>query len=149
MPFVNFRTKFRFFSFDFRHNFDVRTFPRWLSERGTKFFWWAIQKIFFFHNLHFGPIRWVPRRFLKISIIYCTEYIFYCKRAILFLSSSKILTPHPPLRPASVSSPRNKGGTHSPGGEGDERSIFWKTREIGLPFYSKICTLWFIVKICI
>jgi hypothetical protein len=31
-----------------------------------------------------------------------TVYIFYCKRAILFLSSSKILTPHPPLRPASV-----------------------------------------------
>ncbi len=26
----------------------------------------------------------------------------HCKRAILFLSSSKILTPHPPLRPASV-----------------------------------------------
>jgi hypothetical protein len=24
-----------------------------------------------------------------------TEYIFYCKRAILFLSSSKILTPPP------------------------------------------------------
>ncbi len=39
-----------------------------------------------------------------------TEYIFYCKRAILFLSSSKILTPDPPLRPASLSSPRNKGG---------------------------------------
>jgi hypothetical protein len=34
-----------------------------------------------------------------------TEYIFYCKRAILFLSSSKILTPHPPLRPASVYPP--------------------------------------------
>jgi hypothetical protein len=31
-----------------------------------------------------------------------TEYIFYCKRAILFLLSSKILTPHPPLRPASL-----------------------------------------------
>jgi hypothetical protein len=30
------------------------------------------------------------------------RYIFYCKRAILFLSSSKILTPHPPLRPSSV-----------------------------------------------
>ncbi len=29
----------------------------------------------------------------------------HCKRAILFLSSSKILTPHPPLRPASVYSP--------------------------------------------
>jgi hypothetical protein len=44
----------------------------------------------------------------------------------------------PPLRPASVSYPRNKdGGTHSPGGEGDGGgSIFWKTREIGLPSYS-------------
>jgi hypothetical protein len=28
-------------------------------------------------------------------------------------------------------------GTHSPGGEGDGGSIFWKTTEIGLPFYSK------------
>ncbi len=72
-----------------------------------------------------------------------TEYIFYCRRAILFLSSSKILTPHPPLRPASLSSPATKaGGTYSPGGEGDGGSIFWKTREIGLPSYSKICTLW-------
>ncbi len=34
------------------------------------------------------------------------------------------------------------GGTHSPGREGDGGSIFWKTREIGLPSYSKICTLW-------
>ncbi len=47
MSFVNFRKKFSFFSFDFRQNFDVPTFPRWLSKRGTKFFWWAIQ-IFFF-----------------------------------------------------------------------------------------------------
>ncbi len=71
-----------------------------------------------------------------------TEYIFYCKRAILFLSSSKILTPHPPLRPASLSSPATKAGdTHSPGGEGDRGSIFWKTREIGLPSYSKKSTL--------
>ncbi len=42
-----------------------------------------------------------------------TKYIFYCKRAILFLSSSKILTPHPPLRPASLSSPRNKAGGYT------------------------------------
>ncbi len=82
---------------------------------------------------------------IKLRNICNTEYIFYCKRAILFLSSSKILTPHPPLRPASLSSPRNKGGgTQSPGGEGDGGSIFWKTREIGLPSYSKICTLWFV-----
>ncbi len=43
----------------------------------------------------------------------CTEYIFYCKRAILFLSSSKILTPHPPLSPASLASPRKKGGGYT------------------------------------
>ncbi len=48
MPFENFRKIFCFFSFDFRQNFDVRTFPRWLSIRGTKFFWWAIPKFFFF-----------------------------------------------------------------------------------------------------
>ncbi len=35
-----------------------------------------------------------------------------------------------------------RGRTDSPGGEGDGGSIFWKTREIGLPSYSKICTLW-------
>ncbi len=73
-----------------------------------------------------------------------TEYIFYCKRAIIFLSTSKILTPHPPLRPASLSSPRNKGGGYTlAGGRGGWGSIFWKTREIGLLSYSKICTLWY------
>ncbi len=40
MPFVN-------FSLDFRQNFDVRTFSRWLSIRGTKFFLRDIQKNFF------------------------------------------------------------------------------------------------------
>ncbi len=74
-----------------------------------------------------------------------TEYIFYCKRAILFLSSSKILTPPPiPLSARRACPPpaTKAGGTHSRGGEGDGGSIFWKTREIGLPSYSKICTLW-------
>ncbi len=46
MPFVNVRKKIRFFSFDFRQNFDVRTFPRWLSIRGTKFILRDIQKFF-------------------------------------------------------------------------------------------------------
>jgi hypothetical protein len=71
-----------------------------------------------------------------------TEYIFYCKRAILFLSSSKILTPHPPLRPASVFLPPLLRGEDRLAGrrEGVGGSIFWKTREIGLPSYSKICT---------
>jgi hypothetical protein len=38
------------------------------------------------------------------------EYIFYCKRAILFLLSSKILTPHPPLRPAFVAGEDRRTG---------------------------------------
>ncbi len=49
--------------------------------------------------------------------------------------------PHPPLCPASVQcTPRLccGGRTHSPGGEGDGGSIFWKTRDIGLPSYSII-----------
>ncbi len=63
------------------------------------------------------------------------------KRAILFLSSSKILTPHPPLRPASVYPRLCCGGrTDSPGGEGGGVSIFWKTREIGLPSYNDLST---------
>ncbi len=48
MPFVNFWKKFRCFSFDFRQNFDVRTFPRWLSICRTKFFLRDIKNIFFF-----------------------------------------------------------------------------------------------------
>ncbi len=63
MPLVNFGKKFWFFSLDFCQNFDVRTFSRWLSIRGTKFFWWAIKK-FGTQKFHFGPIRWA-RRFFK------------------------------------------------------------------------------------
>jgi hypothetical protein len=53
-----------------------------------------------------------------------TEYIFYCKRAILFLSSSKILTPPSPSPPGECVPPPLLRG-----------------EEIGLPSYSNICTL--------
>ncbi len=48
-----------------------------------------------------------------------------------------ILTPHPPLHPASVSPPPPKagggGGTHTLAGRlGGGGSIFWKTPDIGL-----------------
>ncbi len=66
MPLVNFRKKFRFFSFDFCQNFEVRTFSQWLSIHGTKFFWRDIQKNFI-SNVHLGPIRWVPKRFSKFG----------------------------------------------------------------------------------
>jgi hypothetical protein len=52
-----------------------------------------------------------PRSHGKAVMELITEYIFYCKRAILFLSSSKIL--NPPLRPASVSFPPTKAGVHT------------------------------------
>jgi hypothetical protein len=44
-------------------------------------------------------------------------------------------SPSPPGE--CVLPPTKAGGTPSPGGEGDGGSIFWKTREIGLPSYSK------------
>ncbi len=55
----------------------------------------------------------------------------YCKRPILCLSSSKILTPHPPYRPAIVyPTPFGAGGRkHSLGVEGGGGSIFWKMRD--------------------
>ncbi len=40
------KKKIRFFPLDFRQNSDVRTFPRWLNIRGTKFVWRVIQQIF-------------------------------------------------------------------------------------------------------
>jgi hypothetical protein len=74
MPLVNFRKKFRFFSFDFCQNFDVQTFSRWLSLRGfaEPNFFGELSKIFLNSNFHFGPtrMRWVPRRFFKISIVF-------------------------------------------------------------------------------
>jgi hypothetical protein len=67
-----------------------------------------------------------------------TEDIFYCKRTILFLSSSKILTPHPPLRPASVY-PRLCCGerTDSPGGEGMGGQYFGRLEKQDCPLTVK------------
>ncbi len=42
-------------------------------------------------------------QYLQTSFNHIAPQRDHCKRAILFFSSSKILTPHPPLRPASLS----------------------------------------------
>ncbi len=64
-----------------------------------------------------------------------STYIF----KVRCLASSKILTPNPPLHPASVSSPRTKGGGYTLAGRwGGGGSIFWKTPDIGLASYSLI-----------
>jgi hypothetical protein len=48
------------------------------------------------------------------------------------------IDPPPPSPPGECvpPPPTKAGGTHSPGGEGGGGSIFWKTRDIGLPSYS-------------
>jgi hypothetical protein len=74
-----------------------------------------------------------------------TEYIFYCKRAILFLSSSKILTPHPPLRPPAESLllPQQRRGVLARGRGGRGVNILEDERNrIALLQYGKIRTLW-------
>jgi hypothetical protein len=44
------------------------------------------------------------------------------------------IDPPPPSPPGKCVPPAFVGGrTHSPGGEGDGGSIFWKTIDIGLP----------------
>jgi hypothetical protein len=65
----------------------------------------------------------------------------YCHKALTYVeyravsASSKILTPHPlstqRVCPPPPPTPK-AGGTHSPGGEGGEGSIFWKRHDIGL-----------------
>ncbi len=51
-------------------------------------FFWEISKNFFFQNLYFGPIRWVPRRFFKILIFLSAKFAFYLG---IFESFSKII----------------------------------------------------------
>jgi hypothetical protein len=51
------------------------------------------------------------------------------------------IVPPPPSPPGECVPPGpafvgGEGGTHSPSGEGGGGSIFWKTRDIGLPSYS-------------
>jgi hypothetical protein len=50
------------------------------------------------------------------------------------------IDPPPPSPPGECVPPPLLGGEgghmHSPGGEGGGGSIFWKTRDIGLPSYS-------------
>ncbi len=75
MILVNIRKKFRLFSFDFCHNFDVRTFSRYKSIRRTNFLLRGIWN-FSSSNVLFGPIRWDPWRLFEMSIIYCKKSAF-------------------------------------------------------------------------
>ncbi len=92
MPLVYFRKKNRFFSLDFCQNYEVRTFSRWLSSEHTRnqIFLKRYQK----KNLkvHFGPIKWVPKRFFKILIFYSRNLHFNSDWAIFENYSMRMLS---------------------------------------------------------
>ncbi len=69
---------------------------------------------------------------------------YFTVRGQSYFSRPPKYWPPIPLSARRVRTPRLWGGGRkdSPGGEGDGGSIVWKTREIGLSSYSKICTLW-------
>ncbi len=85
----------------------------------------SLLQVCIYHDLLYEESRWHEERRTK-AFEWGRAHALrdHCKRAILFLSSSKILTPMGPI-PLSARRvcppPRNKGGggTHSPGGEGD------------------------------
>ncbi len=74
----------------------------------------------------------------------CPQSTYFTVRGQSYFSRLPKYWPPIPLSARRVCPPpaTKVGVTHSPGGVGDGGSIFWKTREIGLPSYSKICTLW-------
>ncbi len=63
-----------------------------------------------------------------------TEYIFYCKRAIIFLSSSKILTPPSPSPPSQcVLPPHQRRGVHTRRKRGGGGQYFGRRQPLDLP----------------
>ncbi len=92
MPLVNFRKKFCFFSFDFRENFDVRTFPRWLSIRDQIFFD-ELSKNFFSKIFTFVLLDKFPDGFskfrlfiVKICILMWYYWVFFENYSMRMLS---------------------------------------------------------------
>jgi hypothetical protein len=75
MPFVNFRKNFLLLFLRFSPEFWCSNISAVTEHTRNKICLMSYPK-FFFQNLHFGPIRWVPRRFLKISIIYSQNLHF-------------------------------------------------------------------------
>jgi hypothetical protein len=74
MPFVNFQKKSLLF-LRFSQEFRCSNISAVTEHTRNQIFLINYPKIFF-QNLYFGPIRWVPRRFLKILIIYSQNLHF-------------------------------------------------------------------------
>ncbi len=82
MPLVNFRKKFWFLSFDFRQNFEVRTFSR------NQILFKRYPKNFFSQNVHLGPIRWVPKWFSKFGFFIVEICILIWDFGVIFKNYS-------------------------------------------------------------
>ncbi len=103
MTLVNFRKKIRFFSFDFCQNFDIRTFPRWLSLRGAYFFLASYEKKFGFKMFTLVLLDGFLDCFSKFWLNYSRDLHFsllvkgICGRCF-YLSEgpSPPMTPYPP-----------------------------------------------------
>ncbi len=83
---VNFEKKFDSFPSSFARILMFKHF-RGDWAYGNPIFLVSYQKFFFFKIFHFGPIKWVPRRFFKISIIFSQNLHFN----LVFLSTFRKL----------------------------------------------------------
>ncbi len=70
MPFVNFWEINSLLCLRFSPEFRCSNISAVTEHTRNQIFLMSYPKIFFLQNLHFGPFRCVPRRLLKISIIY-------------------------------------------------------------------------------
>ncbi len=89
----------------------------------------------FYTHSHETNYRVYPPRLLPF---YALRREIFTVRGQSYFSRLPKYWPTIPLSTRRVCPPpaTKAGGSHSPGGEGDGGSIFWKTREIGLPSYS-------------
>ncbi len=86
MALVNLK-KIGFFSFDFLLEFLCSNISAVTEHTRNQIFSASYQKVIFFKFLRFGPIRWVPRWFYKISINYSPNFHFI----LVFLSNFRKL----------------------------------------------------------
>ncbi len=68
MPFVNFAKKMFLLFLRFSPEFRCSNISAVTEHTRNQMFFERYPKKIFLQNLHFGPIRWVPRRFFKILI---------------------------------------------------------------------------------
>ncbi len=142
---------------------NILYWPCWRSRPAYKlcfgrlYLFQLLQKVWYFLHtpipwliglfMHWCPLTWIrywPCWRSSLAYTLCfgrlySESAYFTVKGQSYFSRLPKYWPPIPLSAQRVCPPP---ATHSLGGEGDGGSIIWKTREIGLPSYSKICTLW-------